>query len=107
MSFQGNHGEVDPLVVVEHEIPGANDGAQVVQLTQKQIAQIVSNAVSQALTHQMQQIRNSSPSATAVNHVTRNTTAAQQFQISIEFDVPAFEGDNTASRLTWGQRVLY
>ena len=59
MSFQGNQGEVDPLVAVGHEISGADDGAQVVQLTQIQIAQIVSNAVSQALTHQMQQIRNS------------------------------------------------
>ena len=54
MSFQGNQGEVDPLVGVGHEIPGADDGAQVVQLTQLQIAQIVSNAVSQALTHQIQ-----------------------------------------------------
>ena len=107
MSFQGNQGEVDPLVGVGHEIPGADDGAQVVQLTQKQIAQIVSNAVSQALTHQMQQIRNGSPSTTAGNHETQNTTAAQQFQISIKFDVPAFEGDSTASRLTWSQRVLY
>ena len=46
MSFQGNQGEVDPLVRVGHDIPGADDGAQVVQLTQIQIAQIVSNAVS-------------------------------------------------------------
>ena len=53
MSFQGNQGEVDPLEGVGHEIPGADDGAQVVQLTPIQIAQIVSNAVSQALTHQM------------------------------------------------------
>ena len=68
MSFQGNQGEVDPLVGVGHEIPGANDGAQVVQSTQVQIAQIVNNAVSQALTHQM-------------------LTAAQQFQTSIKFDV--------------------
>ena len=76
MSFQGNQGEVNPLV--GHEIPGADDGAQVVQLTQMQITHIVSNAVSQALTHQMQQIRNSPPSATAANHVTQNTIAAQQ-----------------------------
>ena len=52
MSFQGNQGKVDPQV--GHEIPGADDGAQVVQLTQMQIARIVSNAVSQALTHQVQ-----------------------------------------------------
>ena len=107
MSFQGNQGEIDPLVGVGHGIPGADDGAQMVQLTQIQIAQIVSNAVSQALTHHMQQIRNSSPSATAANHVTQNTTASQQFQTPIKFDVPAFEGDSTASWLTWSQRVLY
>ena len=106
MFFQGTQGEVDPLVGVGHEIPGANDGAQVVQLTQVQIAQIVSNAVSQALTHQIQQLENSPPSATAANHVTQNTTAAQQFQTPIKFDVPAFEGDSTASWLAWSQRVL-
>ena len=88
MSAQGTQGEVDPLVGVGHEIPGANDGAQVMHLTQVEIAQIVSNAVSQALTHQM-------------------LTAAQQFQTLIKFDVPAFEGDSTASWLTWSQRVLY
>ena len=105
MSFQGNQGELDSQV--GHEIPGADEGAQVVQLTQIQTAQIVSNAVSQALTHQMQQIGNSPSSATAANHVPLNTTAAQQVQTSIKFDVPAFEGDSTASRLTWSQRVLY
>ena len=107
MSFQGNQGEVDPLVGVGHEILGAGDGAQVVQLTQIQIAQIVSNAVSQALTHQIQQLGNSLPSATAANHLTQNTTAAQQFQTPIKFDVPTFEGDSTASWLTWSQRFLY
>ena len=88
MSAQGTQGEVDPLVGVGHEIPRANDGAQMIQLTQVEIAQIVSNAVSQALTHQM-------------------LTAAQQFQTPIKFDVPAFKGDSTASWLTWSQRVLY
>ena len=63
-------------------------------MTPLQIAQIVSNAVSQALTHQMQQIGNSPPSATAANHVTPNTTAAQQFQTPIKFDLPVFEGDS-------------
>ena len=105
MSFQGNQGEVDPQV--GHEIPGADDVIQVVQLTQMQIAQIVSNAVSQALTHRMQHIGNSPPSATAANYVSQNTTAAQQFQTFIKFDVPAFEGNSTASWLTWSQRVLY
>ena len=51
MSAQGTQGEVDPLVGVGHKISGANHGAQVIQLTQVEIAQIVSNAVSQALTH--------------------------------------------------------
>ena len=78
-----------------------------VQFTQLQIAQIVSNAVSQALIHQMRQIGNSPPSATAANYVPQNTTAAQQVQTSIKFDVPAFEGDSTANWLTWSQRVLY
>ena len=84
MSLQGNQGEVDLLVGIGHEIPGADDGAQVVHLTLIQIVQIVSNAVSQALTHEI-----------------------QQFQTPIKFDVPAFEGDSTASWLTWSQRVLY
>ena len=105
MSFQGNQGEVDPQV--GHETPGADDGAQVVQLAQFKIAQIVSNAVSQALTHQMQQIGNSPPSATAANYVPHNTTSAQQFQTTIKFDVPAIEGDSTTRWLTWSQRVLY
>ena len=65
MSAQGTQGVVDALVGVGHGIPGADDGAQVVQLTQVQIAQIVSNAVSQALTHQIPQLGNSPPSATA------------------------------------------
>ena len=107
MSAQGTQGEVDPLVGVGHEISGANDGAQVIQLTHVEIAQIVSNAVSQALTHQIQQLGNSIPSTTTANHVTRNTSAAQQIQPPMKFDVPGFEGDSTASWLTWSQRVLY
>ena len=105
MSFQGNQGEIDPQE--GHDIPGADDDAQVVQLTQMQNAQIVSNAVSQVLTHNMQQIGNSLSSATAANYVPQNTTAAQQNQTSIKFDLPAFEGHSTASWLTWSQRVLY
>ena len=79
MSSQGNQEDVDPLVGVEYEIPGVDDGAHVVYLTQIQIAWIVSNVVSKALTHQM-------------------LTAAQQLQTPIKFDVPAFEGDSTARR---------
>ena len=98
MSFQGNQGEVDPQR--GREIPGADDDAQVAQLTLMQIAQIVSKAVSQALTHQMQQVENSPASATAANYVPQNTTAAKQVQTSIKFDVPVSEGDSTASWLT-------
>ena len=39
--------------------------------------------------------------------MTQNTTAAQQFQTPIKFDVSAFEGDSTTSWLAWSQRVLY
>ena len=107
MSFQGSQGEVDSQI--GHEILGADYGAQMVQLTQLQIPQIVSNAVSHALeqTHQMQQIGQSPPSATAANYVPQTITAAQQVQKSIKFDVPAFEGDSRVSWLTWSQRVLY
>ena len=106
MSAQGTQGEENPLVGVGHEIPGAEDGAQVIQLTQVQIAQIVSNAVSQALTHQLQQLGNI-PSTAAGNTTTHNTVAAQQYQTPIKFDVPAFEGDSSTSWSTWSQRVLY
>ena len=104
MSAQGTQGEENPLV--GHEIPGAEDGAQVIQLTQVQIAQIVSNAVSQALTHQLQQLGNI-PSTAAGNNTTHNTVAAQQYQTPIKFDVPAFEGHSSTSWSTWSQRVLY
>ena len=72
---------------VGHVIPGADDGAQVMQLTQVRLAQIVS-AVSQARTQQIQQI-------------------AQQVQSPIMFDVPTFEGNLAASWLAWIQGVVY
>ena len=40
MSAQGTQGEENPLVGVGHEIPGAEDGAQVIQLTQVQICSL-------------------------------------------------------------------
>ena len=98
MFFQGYQGEVDPQV--GHTIPGADDGAQVMQLTQVQLARIVSSVVSQALTRQMKQRFNKLPPATAANHVSQNTTAVQQIQSPIKFDVPAVEGDSAASWLT-------
>ena len=48
MSFQGYQGEVNTQV--GHEISGTEEEAQMMQLTQTQLAQIVSSAVSQALT---------------------------------------------------------
>ena len=53
MSSQGYHEEVDPQV--EHEIPGAEEGVQIMQLSWVQLAQIASSAVSQALAHHIQQ----------------------------------------------------
>ena len=37
------------ILRVGHEVPGAEEGAQMMQLIQVQLAQIVSSAVSQAL----------------------------------------------------------
>ena len=47
MSFQCYQGEVNPQI--GHTIPGADEGAQMMQLTQVQLAQIISSAVSQAV----------------------------------------------------------
>ena len=76
MSFQGYQGEMDPQV--GHEIPGAEEGAQIMQLTQVQLAQIVinSSAVSQVLTQHMQQTARNPPLAAAagtIPHQVRNT----------------------------------
>ena len=100
MSFQGYQGEVNNQV--GHEILGAEEGAQMMQLTQVQLARIVSSAVSQALTQHVQQIANN-PTIAA----TASSAAVQQVQTPIMFDVPVFEGDSAASWLTWSQRVVY
>ena len=63
------------------------------QLAQVQLAQIVSSAVSQALTQHVQQTANNSPIAAAASAAT-----VQQVQTPIKFDVPVFEGDSAASR---------
>ena len=52
MSFQGYQGEVNHQV--GHEIPGAEEGAQMMQFIQVQLAQKVSSVVSQALTEHAQ-----------------------------------------------------
>ena len=100
MSFQGYQGEVNPQV--GHEIPGAEGGAQMMQLTQVQLAQVVRSAVSPALTQHVQQTGNNTPIAAAAS-----TAAVQQVQTPIKLDVPVFEGDSAASWLTWSQRVVY
>ena len=92
MSFQSYHGKVIPQV--EHEIPGAEEGAQMMQLTQVQLAQIVSSAVSQALTQHVQQTANNLPIAGAAV----STAAAQQVQTPIKFDaLLVFEGDSAVT----------
>ena len=88
---------------VGHTIPGAEEGGQIIQLTQAQLAQIVSGAVSQALTQHVQQTANNPPLKAAAS----TTTAIQQVQSLIKFNVPVFEGDSAASWLTWSQRVVY
>ena len=65
------------------------------QLTQAQPAQIVSGAVSQALTQDVQQTASNPPLAAA-----GSTAAVQQVQSPIKFDVPVYEGDSAASWVT-------
>ena len=90
MSFQGHQGEVNPQA--GHEISGADDGAQMMQLTQVQLAQIVSSAVSQALTQHVQQTAGNPRLAAAAN-----TVGVQQIRAPTKFEMPAFEGDSRAS----------
>ena len=68
MSFQDYLGEVNA------QIPGAEDGAQIMHLTQVKLARIVSSAVSQALTQHMQQTASNSPLAAAAS-----TAAVQRY----------------------------
>ena len=82
MPLQSYQGEVNPQV--GHEILGAEEGAKIMQLAQLQLAQILSNAVIQALTQHVEQV-----------------------QTSIKFDAFVFEGDSAASWLTWSQRVVH
>ena len=72
------------------------------QLTQVQLAQIVSSDVSQALTQHVQQTASNPLLAAAAS-----TAAVQQVQLPIKFDVPVFKGESAASWLTWSQRVVY
>ena len=72
------------------------------QLTQVQLAQIASNAVSQALTQHEQQTANNSIIAG-----TASTAVLRQVRSPIIFDVPVYEGDSAASSLTFSQRVVH
>ena len=85
MSFQGYQGEINPQV--GHEIPGAKEVVQMMQLTQVQLAQIVSSAVSQALTQYVQQIANNPPIAAAAS-----AAAVQQVQTPIISMYPYWRG---------------
>ena len=100
MPIQGYQGGVS--FQVGHRIPGAEEGAKMMKLVQVQLAQIISNAVSQALTQHVQQTANNPPIAAA-----RSSAAVQQVQTPIKFDVPVLEGDSAASWLTRSQRVVY
>ena len=80
MFFQGYQEEVSPQV--GHEIPGAEEGTQMMQLEQVQLVQIVESAVSQALIQHVQHTASNPPLAAAASAV-----AVQQVQSSIKFDV--------------------
>ena len=90
MSFQGYRVEVNPQV--GREVPGAEEGTQIMQLTQVQLAQIVNSAVNQALAQHVQQPTNNSPIVASAS-----TAKVQQAQTPIKFDVPVFEDDSAAS----------
>ena len=85
MSFRGYQGEVNPQV--GHEIPGVEEGAQMMQLSQVQLPQKISSAVSQVLTQHMQQTARNRPLATEAS-----TAAVQQVESPAKFEIPAFEG---------------
>ena len=86
MSFQGYQGEVNPQGGPDSL--GPDVGTQLLQLSQVQLERIVSSAVSQALTQQIQHM-------------------VQPVQTPIKFDVPTFEDDGATSLLTLIQRVEY
>ena len=92
---------MNPPPQVGHKIPGAEMRAQIMQLTKLQLAQIVSSAVSQALTQHLQHIASSSLLAAEAI-----TAAVQQVQVPTKFEMAAFEGKSAASGLTWSQRVV-
>ena len=100
MSFQGCQREVNTQG--DHEIPGAEKVAQMMQLTQVQLTRIVSSPVSWTLTQHVQQTANNPPIA-----ATASSAAVQKVQTPIKFDISVFEGDSATSWLTRSQRVVY
>ena len=100
MFFQGYQGEVNTQI--GHDIPGAEEGAQMMQLAQVQLAQIASVTVSWALPQHVQQTANNSPIVAIAS-----TAVVQQVQTPIKFEVPVFEGDSATSWLARSQRVEY
>ena len=68
MSFQGYQEDVNPQG--GHDVSGAEEGPQKMRLAQAQIAQIVSSAVSSALTQYLQHTAINSP------HTATSTAAA-------------------------------
>ena len=105
MSFQGYQGKVNPQV--GHEIPGAKEGAHMMQLSQEQLTQMVTSAMTQALTQHMQQTGSNPPLAITTSHVTQNTATEQQVLSPTKFGIPTFEGDSAASCLTVSQIVVH
>ena len=101
MSFQGYQGEVNPQV--GHEIQGKKRGAQMMQLTQVQLAQIVGNGCESG----------TNPTCVADSEQPTNSSCSkyhavvQQVQAPIKFGVPVFESDTAASWLAWSQRVVH
>ena len=99
-AFSGSPGNEPPKL--GHAIPGAEEGGQLMQLAQVQLAQVVSSAVRQALTQHVPQTASNPPLAAATS-----TAAAQQVQSPTKLEIPAFEGDSSAIWLTWSQGLVY
>ena len=81
MSFQGYQGDVNPQV--EHKIPGADEGAHMMHLSQVQLAQIVRSAVSQALTQYTQHTSSNPPLSVAAS-----AAVVQPAQFATNFEDP-------------------
>ena len=101
MSFQGYQEEVN--LQVGQEIPGAEEGGQMMQLVRVQLARIISSAESGT----NPTCATDSEQPTNKIEAAASTAAAQQVQSPIKFDIPIFEGDSATSWLTGSRRVVY